>query len=504
MSLEDQVAGNSLNISRLYDVPDNITSLWTTVHELSAKNAELEATVAGLGAGVTAINTNADYFWLLFGTVLVFQMQGGFALLEAGSVRAKNTKNILLKNLLDACVGGLVWWAFGYSFAYGEGGATPNEFIGGKNFFLSSPKDVQGVWAFWMFQWSFAAAATTIVSGAVAERCNFNAYLIYTCVITGYIYPVVVHWGWSGEGWLSAFKYADTDSEPYDPSLGANGMIDFAGSGIVHMTGGACALSGAYFIGPRAGRFRADGTVVDFPAHSTVLATLGTFMLWFGWYGFNPASTLVFSAMEIAGKVAVTTTLAACAGGCTTLIVTVMTGGAPDVGPVLNGILAGLVSITGPCVVVEPYAAALIGVIGGLIYYGSSWGLKRLTIDDPLDASPVHFFCGMWGVIASGLFATEFNTINAYGTSTDDYGAFYGGGGKQLGIQFVGCLAIATWSIGLSALLFFGLSQMKMLRVSPEDEQAGLDESHHGGSAYDFGVSKTKEVPGVIREAAPL
>merc|ERR1712070_455767 len=225
----------------------------------------------------------------------------------------------------------------------------------------------------------------------------------------------------------------------------------------------------------------------------------GTFILWFGWYGFNPVSTLAFSLMEIASKVAVTTTLSACAGGCTVLGIHVAMRNPPDVGPVLNGILAGLVSITAPCVICEPYGAIFIGIIGGGIYFGTSMLLKKMCIDDPLDASPVHFFCGAWGVISAGLFATEFNTRNAYGTSSDDYGAFYGGGGKQLGIQFVGVLAIATWCCGLSGLLFFTLNQLKMLRVSPEDEAAGLDESHHGGSAYDFGNVKMKEVPAAVQ-----
>lgn len=417
-----------------------------------------------------------DTLYLLFGTALVFLMQAGFALLEAGSVRAKNTKNILLKNTLDACLGAILWWACGYAFAFEKGG----EFIGGKDYdayFLantdSNTADAEPyIW--WLFQWAFAAAAATIVSGAVAERCNFAAYLVYTTVITGFIYPVVVHWGWSGEGWFST-------------EFGDNGFVDFAGSGIVHMVGGAAALMGAIFLGPRYGRFREDtGEIVDMPGHSTVLAALGTFILWFGWYGFNPVSTLAFGGMAVAEKAAVTTTIAAAAGGVTTLATSVAMGNPLDVGPALNGILAGLVSITASCSVVEPYAAAIIGVIGGLVYYGSSKMLLMMKIDDPLDASPVHFFCGAWGVISCGLFATQYNLAAAFGINNDEYGLFYGGGGKQLGIQLVGVVTFAAWTCSTSGLMFFVLKTIGMLRVPESEELAGLDESHHGGGAYDF------------------
>ncbi|KAK3276034.1 hypothetical protein CYMTET_15871 [Cymbomonas tetramitiformis] len=404
-------------------------------------------------------------------------MQIGFALLEAGTVRAKNTKNILLKSIIITSVVGLTFWAFGYSFAYGEGGASPNSFMGGTNFFMSSDKEAKGsFYAKWMYQWAIAAVATTIVSGAMAERCRFAAYLIYATVISGFIYPVVVHWGWSSEGWLSPFRQAD-DDEGYEPELGANGFIDFAGSGIVHMVGGGAALVGSIFLGARSGRFRSDGTVVELASHSTIFSALGAMILWFGWYGFCTVHTLAITKMEIASKVAVTTTLSACAGACTTTLIHVATGSAVDVIPTLNGLLAGLVAISGPCVVVEPYAAAIIGLIAGCICYSSSTLLRNLQIDDPLDAAPIHFFCGAWGCIATGFFATATNTRNAYGTSEDDYGAFYNGGGKQLGIQLVGTLAIASWTCGTSGLLFLGLSQARILRISFEDEIASMDEN---------------------------
>mmetsp|Transcript_12151 Transcript_12151/g.16566 ORF Transcript_12151/g.16566 Transcript_12151/m.16566 type:complete len:402 (-) Transcript_12151:194-1399(-) len=332
-------------------------------------------------------------------------------------------------------------------------------------------------YAFWMFQWAFAAASATIVSGAVAERCDFRAYLMYTTVITAFIYPVVVHWVWSTEGWLS-----HTGDRP----LGANGLIDYGGSGVVHMCGGCAALMGAFFLGPRHGRFDVNGEVQDFPGHSTVLATLGTFILWFGWYGFNPVSSLTMELVQIASKIAVNTTLAPAAGGLMSLTFYVALGNPVDVAPCLNGILAGLVAITAPCAVVEPYAAFIIGVTAALVYNGASRLLFKLQIDDPLDAAPVHMCCGAWGLVTAGLFANQDDTIKAYGFSTEDYGLFYGGGVKQFGTQIVGLISIMAWSCGTSALLFIGLTWFKILRVPSDHESEGLDRSHHGGPAYNF------------------
>ena len=421
--------------------------------------------------------------------------QAGFALLEAGSVRAKNTKNILIKNLMDGCLGALVWYFIGYHLAYGTkdsctGGDDCNGFVGnGADVFMNKAAELAPLgnagsghyYAGWMFQWAFAAAASTIVSGAVAERCKFGAYLAYTAALTGVIYPVVVNWGWSAHGWLSPW----TGTEPY---LGANGMIDFAGSGIVHMTGGVAALVGAIFLGPRTGRFSPSGECIDMPGHSSVLVALGTFILWFGWYGFNPVSTLAFEYMETAARVAVTTTLGAAAGGVTALSIHYSLTRSLDVGPMCNGILAGLVSITGNCVVIEPWAAALIGAIGAAIYYGFSALLRKLKIDDPLDASSVHGACGAWGVIAAGLFAKQKYVLNDYGAEggADDYGALYGGGGKQLGNQIAGVLAIIAWVGFTSSVLFGVLKYAGMLRVPVEEEEVGLDTSHHGGNAYNF------------------
>jgi Amt family ammonium transporter len=408
---------------------------------------------------------------------------------------------------MDGCLGALVWYFIGYHLAYGTkdsctGGSDCNGFVGnGADVFMNKaaelaplgstedPKPGSGhYYAGWMFQWAFAAAASTIVSGAVAERCKFGAYLAYTAALTGVIYPVVVNWGWSAHGWLSPWVLAADGETAVEPYLGANGMIDFAGSGIVHMTGGVAALVGAIFLGPRTGRFSPSGECIDMPGHSSVLVALGTFILWFGWYGFNPVSTLAFEYMETAARVAVTTTLGAAAGGVTALSIHYGFTKSLDVGPMCNGILAGLVSITGNCVVIEPWAAALIGAIGAAIYYGFSALLRKLKIDDPLDASSVHGACGAWGVIAAGLFAKQKYVLNDYGAEggADDYGALYGGGGKQLGNQIAGVLAIIAWVGFTSSVLFGVLKYAGMLRVPVEEEEVGLDTSHHGGNAYNF------------------
>ena len=408
-------------------------------------------------------STAADCFWLFFGGCLVFFMQAGFALLEAGSIRAKNVKNILIKNCLDACIGAILWWACGYSFAFGVEGDSPNKFIGGKDFFSALDKpDSTTYYAFWFFQWAFAATAATIVSGAVAERCALSGYAAYTFFLTAFVYPVVVHWTWSSEGWLT-----DGDIGP--------GFLDFAGSGVVHMTGGGAALVGAYFLGPRIGKFGADGKPVDIPGHSAVLQCLGTFILWFGWYGFNCCSTGAWGDMALATKCAVTTTMAAAAGGISALACEVFMGKQADLPPILNGILAGLVSITAGCNVTEPWSAFVLGIIGGIVYTFSCKLLLALQIDDPLGAAPVHFFCGAWGVIGTGLFASKRYNGLLTGGST---------GGKQLGIQCLGVLAIAAWTCIVSGILFFTLKTLGYLRVDAETEEKGMDESKHGGTAY--------------------
>jgi len=508
----DVEAGRELLSYEPYTLPD-YTYNGVTVEQVTPDQA------------IFAINHSLDTLWVLVCAFLVFFMQAGFAALEAGSVRAKNTKNILLKNVIDACAGALMWWALGFPFAFGERLNSSNGWIGANNFFLAQ-YDQQTItagnpypiamrnfsytdttlsgFAFWLFQWAFAATAATIVSGAVAERCRFVAYLIYTAVITMWIYPVVVHWVWSGEGWLSAFfvqpnTFDNTGNLIRGTCTGVcnrlrNGVIDFAGSGVVHMTGGTAALFAAWILGPRIGRFDSTGAVQNIPAHSLPLATLGVFILWFGWYGFNCGSTLGISAgyQETAAKVAVVTTLAAGAGGVTSLALSRAIEGHIDLAPSLNGILGGLVASCAGCATVEPFAGMVIGIVAGIIYVGSSKMLKAMRIDDPLDASPVHFFCGIWGLWACGLLSTYTNVSAVYGdtvqlfTGGGYWGGFYGGGGTLLGVNIIATLAIAAW-VGINSCIMFGLLKVTgLFRVSEEDETVGMDISHHGGSAYEW------------------
>jgi Amt family ammonium transporter len=419
-----------------------------------------------------------DTAWLLVAAVLVFFMQAGFAMVEAGFVRAKNTTNILMKNVLDVGIGAVAFWAVGWGIAYGLTGEESNGFVGDGDFFLRGFDD----YASWLFQFAFAATAATIVSGAMAERTQFRGYLFYTVFITALIYPVVVHWAWDGNGWMSAFNT--------DPHLPGNGYIDFAGSGVVHAVGGFAGLMGAIIVGPRLGKF-ARGGANAIPGHNISIAVLGMFILWFGWYGFNPGSTLGLSGglAEIAARVAVTTTLAAGAGGATAAFASKALTGKYDMGFVVNGVLGGLVAITAPCATVDPWAAVVIGIVGSLIVMGGVRLLDSLGVDDPVGAVSVHGFAGIWGVLSVGLFSSQALMENAYGTS-ENYGLLLGGGGEQLAAQFIGIAAIVGWTVVTSGVLFLAIKYTVGLRVDVEEEVQGLDIGEHGMQAYpDFGGS---------------
>uniref|UniRef100_A0A7S0ZDQ0 Ammonium transporter n=1 Tax=Timspurckia oligopyrenoides TaxID=708627 RepID=A0A7S0ZDQ0_9RHOD len=422
--------------------------------------------------------------FVLMSAYMVFMMQNGFAMLTAGSVRTKNTKNVLLKNLLDACVGFFAYWLLGYAFAYGSSG---NAFIGHSNFALTDTST--DAYHFFFFQWTFAATAATIVSGSVAERTSFYAYLGYAFFLTAFVYPVVSHWVWDGNGWVSSFNGDD-------PFRG--GAIDFAGCSVVHMVGGFAGLTGAAIVGPRIGRFDDEGNVVPMPGHSATLCTLGTFILWFGWYGFNPGSMLgVIYGIDDTGSIrgiarcAVTTTCAAAAGGLTTLVAIKIKDHIYDLLACLNGVLAGLVSITAGCVCVDIWAAMIIGIIGAFVYMISVIILLKLKIDDPLEAYPIHGGCGFWGCFSVGLFARQpYVADAAFG---DREGAFFGGGGDLLLANFVTILAVIGWTVGLIGPFFFILKVAGVLRISPEEELVGNDVSKHGGSAYPEDPTATAE-----------
>ena len=399
-----------------------------------------------------------DTFWILFAAFLVFFMQAGFGMLEAGLVRTKNAANVLTKNVLDFSFAALGYFIFGYAIMSGTEGLL----VGTEGWFLSgvtSPVEGVPVEAFWLFQVVFAGAAATIVAGAVAERMKFVAYLAYSFILTAFIYPVVGHWVWGG-GWLSGL-----------------GFHDFAGSTVVHAVGGISALVGAWLLGPRIGRFTKDGSANVIAGHSLPLATIGVFILWFGWYGFNAGSTLGFGEPDVVARVAANTTLAPATGALAGLMTAWVKWGKPDLTLALNGALAGLVAITAPCAVVGLGSSIWIGLIGGvLVVYGIDW-LNRIRIDDPVGAFPVHGLVGIWGTLAVGIFGQA-----GFGAPSD--GLFFGGGFGQLGIQTLGVSACLAFTAIAMFIVFKGIQAVAGLRVSRETELRGLDLDEHGLESY--------------------
>jgi len=415
--------------------------------------------------------TAQDYLnnlWVFLAGVLVFFMQAGFALVEAGLTRAKNVVNIFAKNIADATVGILAFFATGYAFAFGESGGW---FIGTDNFFLDGldmaaiPEGGLSPATTFFFQAVFAATAVTIASGAMAERTKFTSYLIFSVVMCAFIYPVVVHWTWGG-GLIA------------DIQIGDAVFSDFAGSGIVHMTGGIAAFMGALFLGPRIGKYDSEGNVRAIPGHSIPFATLGVFILWVGWFGFNPGSELL--ADEFVSTIAVNTMLAAAAGALLTTITIWIKSGKPDVAMIGNGALAGLVAITGPCGAVTPMMSVVIGAVGGVIVVFSVLFFDKVKIDDPVGAVSVHGVVGAWGVLSIGLFATYDDAF----LGREDAGLFYGGGFEQLAVQALMVLIILVWVGVTTAALFAGIKATVGLRVSPEEEFEGLDVLEHGLQGY--------------------
>ncbi|MDP9441018.1 MAG: ammonium transporter [Actinomycetota bacterium] len=405
------------------------------------------------------VQTNLDNVFVLVAAVLVIFMQAGFALVEAGLTRAKSVANIMMKNLMDFCAGALAFFAVGYAIAFGPDG---NGLFGSGGWFLGDGAFQYGtltVPVTFIFQVAFAATAATIVSGAMAERTKFKSYFIYSIVISALIYPVVVHWNWGG-GWLSKLP------TPFH---------DFAGSTMVHMTGGIAALMGAMVLGPRIGKYRPDGTPRAIPAHNIPYAVLGTFILLVGWYGFNPGSEL--AADGAIGGIAVTTTLAAAAGAIMAMLAIWMKTGKPDVAMTANGMLAGLVGITAGTAAVSSIGAVVIGAAAGLIVVAAVFFFDRVRIDDPVGAISVHGVCGAFGTICVGLFATA---------DTDFWkaGLFYGGGTDQLVSQVIGVVAVGAFVAVTAGLLFLVIKATVGLRVSQEEELAGLDVPEHGAPGY--------------------
>ena len=406
---------------------------------------------------IELVQTHANYMWTLVAAALVFFMQAGFALVEAGFTRAKNAVNIMMKNLMDFSIGSIGFWAIGFGVMFG---ATKTGWFGTTGFFLSDFKVPDGdpwVLAFWMFQVVFCATAATIVSGAMAERTKFSGYIIYSIFISVLVYPVFGSWAWgslfNGSGWLEGL-----------------GFIDFAGSTVVHSVGGWASLAGAIVLGPRIGKYLPNGGIKPILGHNIPLAALGVFILWLGWFGFNPGSTT--TADKSIAMIFVNTNLAAAAGAVLAMFASWMKFGKPEAGMSLNGALAGLVAITAGCANVSPASSIIIGAIAGILVVFSVLFFDKIKVDDPVGAISVHGVNGAWGTLAAGIF-------NIGGTT-----------GKIIGVQLIGIGTCFVWTFVVAFIIFKLVDKTIGLRVSPEEELEGLDSTEHGGNAYpDFGVS---------------
>ena len=437
-------------------------SRWARVSSLVAlfgllAGAPAFAQDASVATQIADILTGIDTMWVLMAAFLVFLMQAGFGMLEAGLIRAKNTANILMKNLMDFCMASIGFFIFGYAIMFGSG----NALFGTSGWLLLGAESAADVplFAFWLFQAVFVGAAATIVAGGMAERMKFPAYIVYSFLISAFVYPVVGHWIWGG-GWLAGM-----------------GFTDFAGSTVVHAVGGWAAFIGTKVLGPRIGKYGPDGKPNVLGGHSLPLASLGMFLLWFGWFGFNPGSTLGVGDGSLIARVAINTNLAAAAGAIAATATVWIVAGKPDLTMGMNGALAGLVAITAPCAFVEPGHAVLIGLVGGVIVVFGVFFLDRRGVDDPVGAIAVHGMNGIWGTLAVGIWGQA-----ALGVPND--GLWYGGGFGQLGIQLLGTVTVSVFIIVVMGLIFKLIDVVMGLRVPREEELKGLDVAEHGADAY--------------------
>ena len=423
-------------------------------HPAAAETAAAEPILSQLADLAQGLDT----VWVLLGAFLVFFMQAGFGMVESGFIRAKNTCNILTKNFLDFCMASLAFFLVGYALMFGDG----NSFTGLTGWCLFGLDPVANgipLYAFWLFQAAFCGAAATIVAGGMAERMKFPAYLIYSFLISAFIYPIVGHWIWGG-GWLADMGFAD-----------------FAGSTVVHTVGGFAALIGTCMLRPREGKYAVDGKPNVIPGHNIPLASLGVFILWFGWFGFNAGSTLSVGDGSLIGRVAINTNIAAALGGIVAMATVWKRFGKPDLSMAMNGALAGLVAITAPCAYVEPWAAVVIGAVAGYLVIRGVEVLDKLQIDDPVGAFPVHGMCGVWGTLCVGIFGKA-----SLGLANN--GFVYGGNPMQLGIQMVGIAATIAFIVVSMGLVFKLIDLTIGLRIGREEELRGLDIGEHGMEAY--------------------
>jgi Amt family ammonium transporter len=455
-------------------------------HRVFAADATVKA-----GDIVNPLNT----VWTLVAAFLVFGMQVGFTMLEAGFCRSRETVNVLMECIVDTCLCGLLFYAIGFAFMFSHG----NGFIGYHWFFLKGAPatyESSGVafLAFWIFQFAFADTCSTITSGAMIGRTGFVGDLIYSVGVSGFIYPIIGHWAWGPDGFLATMGSAGY----FLPSLGLS-FHDFAGSTVVHTIGGFVALAGSIVLGPRIGRrFKRDGGGPMLP-HDLTIAASGGLLLWFGWYGFNPGSTLSAMDLEGIGRVAANTTLAACSAGLVAMFVAYFMTKKWDVSFTVNGFLAGLVAITCPCYWVSPTGAILLGGVAGAVVVAGVELLEWMRIDDPIGAVPVHGLCGIWGTWSLGLFASgQFGATGPTGAdnSAPLTGLFYGGGFKLLEAQVIGNGIITVATFGVSLALMYAVNAMGVLRVEREGELYGLDLYEHGITAYPEYVITALGTPG--------
>jgi ammonium transporter, Amt family len=480
------LAGKLIGVSLLLLVIFNVSGIFGA--KVFAADAEVKAADV-----VNPLNT----VWTLVAAFLVFGMQVGFTMLEAGFCRSRETVNVLMECVVDTCLCGLLFYAFGFAFMFSHG----NGFIGYHWFFLQNAPatyESSGVafLAFWLFQFAFADTCSTITSGAMIGRTGFVGDLLYSVAVSGFIYPIVGHWAWGPDGFLALMGSPDH----FLPSLGM-GFHDFAGSTVVHTIGGFIALAGAIVLGPRLGRkFKRDGGGPMMP-HDLTIAASGGLLLWFGWYGFNPGSTLSAMDFEGIGRVAANTTLAACAAGLTAMAYAYTSSKKWDVSFTVNGFLAGLVAITCPCYWVSPTGAILLGGIAGVVVVLGVELLEWLRIDDPIGAVPVHGICGIWGTISLGLFAC--GKYGATGPLAPDNsaplkGLFYGGGTQLLLAQLIGSAIVTSVTFGVALAVMYLVNATGTLRVSREGELYGLDLHEHGISAYPEYVISSLAMPGAM------
>jgi Amt family ammonium transporter len=485
------LAGKALGVCAVLLIITVTTGLFFTV--VHAADAEVKAADI-----VNPINT----VWTLLAAFLVFGMQVGFTMLEAGFCRSRETVNVLMECIVDTCLCGILFFAFGFSFMFSHG----NGFIGYHWFFLQGAPatyETTGVafLAFWLFQFAFADTCSTITSGAMIGRTGFVGDLLYSVAVSGFIYPIIGHWAWGPDGFLALMG---SDGH-FLPSLGT-GFHDFAGSTVVHTIGGFIALAGAIVLGPRLGRkFKRDGGGPMLP-HDLTIAASGGLILWFGWYGFNPGSTLSAMDFEGIGRVAANTTLAACAAGLTAMAYAYTFAKKWDVSFTVNGFLAGLVAITCPCYWVSPTGAILLGGVAGVVVVAGVEMLEWLRIDDPIGAVPVHGMCGIWGTLSLGLFAC--GKYGATGALAPDNsapltGLFYGGGLHLLGAQAVGSLIVTCSTFAVAMAVMYAVNAFGVLRVSAEGELYGLDLHEHGIPAYPEYVISALGSPGGSLQTKP-